>query len=568
MVSSTKTASRQSVRADRAPNGPPPFEPIPLGSQRRPALATGDRSVIVEADDLGLLYAFNEGIRQAYQHGVLTSTCLRANGYAYDHAVQEILPACRGLGLGVHLCLNEAGPLAARGRIPALLDGRGHLRSGFTWLMKLARSPEGLRQVEYEFRAQIEKVLGDGLAVDHLNSHQHVHMIPGIFRLTCRLAREYGIPCVRLARELHYAPAGLRKRMQPLVNSNYIKHLLLNRFALINEAAARRNRILTTDYFVGVIYTAHMNLNTILHGLRATPYGSVEILLHPAVGPDPRDRRCPVHSLSRYIAAPQRAAELDALRVPELEAFFKRETWMAKTFSTYAQQQQDRQPTTRTPEIPPDVHATCQSVVAEGPPWVSAAGDDSRAFAEVVITQATPGSRTLDIGTGTGVIAICVAKCGRDVTAVDISPAAVKTATANAQRNGVAFRCYRSDLLEQVEGRFDLIAFNPPYNFRPDSFAMNIAKNVLRRIPFIRRGSGLAIPRTVLRFHQQLIERLVRRAPEHLTPGGAILLHAYESEVSALASVLPADSQLEILNHSGMSNLTVGLLIRFPSASV
>jgi hypothetical protein len=70
------------------------------------------RCLILEADDLGLLYAFNEGVLHAYPGGMLTSTRLRANGYAYDHAIHEVLPRCPALGVGLHLCLNEAEPVA------------------------------------------------------------------------------------------------------------------------------------------------------------------------------------------------------------------------------------------------------------------------------------------------------------------------------------------------------------------------------------------------------------------------------------------------------------------------
>ena len=529
-----------------------------------PAPAAGRRSVILEADDLGLLYAFNEGIRRAFRAGRLTSTCLRANGYAYEHAVRDVVPSCPGIGIGVHLCLNEAECVSRRDRVPLLLGADGRLRPGFLWLMRLARTAAGCEQIEREFRAQIEKVLADGLRPDHLNSHQHVHMIPEIFRIACRLAVEYGIRCIRLVRELPYGAGGFGKRIQPLTNANYLKHLLLNRFALGNDFVAREHGLYTTDYFVGVNYTAHMNLGTIIAGLAAVPYGSVEVLLHPAIGPDPRDRVYPRPYLRGYAAAPQRAFEVRALSVPELWRYLDRESWTATTFAAWSSGQQSRRPRASMPEIPVAVRQTCDSTAVSAPPWVSAAQADSRAFAELVISQARPGQRILDVGTGTGIIAICLARLGYDVTASDISRAAVRAARRNARRNGVAFPCVRSDLLESVEGRFDLIAFNPPYNWRPDTFWSNLAKNLLRRVPLIRRSSGVAMPRPVLRYHQRLIERLAAQAPSHLNRGGAILLHAYESEVAALSSVLPPGAEVEILHHPRMINRTVGMRIRLP----
>src|SRR5262245_57209866 len=112
--------------------------------------ATARRSIILEADDLGLLYAFNEGIRESFQRGSLTSACLRANGYAFQHAINEVLPDCPHLAVGVHLCLNEADPVAARERVGPLLNYDGRLRAGFAWLRRIARAPRGMEAIEHE----------------------------------------------------------------------------------------------------------------------------------------------------------------------------------------------------------------------------------------------------------------------------------------------------------------------------------------------------------------------------------------------------------------------------------
>lgn len=522
------------------------------------------RSIILEGDDLGLLHAFNEGIRAAYRDGVLTSTCLRANGFAYRHAIETVLPDCPGIGVGVHLCLNEAAPVAPRARVSQLLGRDGDLRPGFAWLIGVARRDKGIEQIEIELRAQIERVLADGVSIDHLNAHQHVHMIPRIFRLTCRLAAEYRIPAVRIARELAYLHGGLRGRTQPYLNTNIVKRGLLNRFSRRNERYAIRHGLQTTDYFLGVGYTANMNLGTICAGLLRVPYGSVELLAHPAIGPDARDRDCTIASLHRYVAARQRADELAALQSPELRSWLQRENWSLLTYAGLVEEERVHMPTHETPSVDPQARETCERLHTPGPIWVSQAQADSRAFAQLAISITQPGQRVLDLGTGTGVLGIAMAQSGRVVVASDVSGAAVRTARRNATRCGVSMTCVQSDLLESVPGRFDLIAFNPPYNFRPDTFTMNVAKNLLRRIPLIRRRSGLAMPRGVLRFHQQLVERLIRQAPEHLNLGGAILIHAYESEAAALAKVLPRGAHVQLLHHDALVNQTVGLLIRLP----
>jgi len=71
--------------------------------------------------------------------------------------------------------------------------------------------------------------------------------------------------------------------------------------------------------------------------------------------------------------------------------------------------------------------------------------------------------RMLDMGTGTGVIGLHAARHGMKVDAVDVSPAAVDNARANACRNDIDIGVTRSDLFTGVDKRYDVIAFNPPY---------------------------------------------------------------------------------------------------------
>jgi HemK-related putative methylase len=114
------------------------------------------------------------------------------------------------------------------------------------------------------------------------------------------------------------------------------------------------------------------------------------------------------------------------------------------------------------------------------------------------------GCRLLDMGTGSGVGAIFAARWAATVTAVDVSPAAVRCARINALLNDVAERVTvcQGDLFEPLPGqRFDAILFNPPYF----------------------RGQ----PRTLLDGAFQgadVVERFTDALPHHLSPGGWALV--------------------------------------------
>ncbi len=73
------------------------------------------------------------------------------------------------------------------------------------------------------------------------------------------------------------------------------------------------------------------------------------------------------------------------------------------------------------------------------------------------------GKRTLEMGAGNGAVAIECAKRGSKVVAVDIDENAVKEIAENALRERVRIDARVSDLFENVNGKFDVIIFNPPY---------------------------------------------------------------------------------------------------------
>ena len=101
------------------------------------------------------------------------------------------------------------------------------------------------------------------------------------------------------------------------------------------------------------------------------------------------------------------------------------------------------------------------------PPHVQVIESTSDLLGRTVLDEVTEGERVLDMGTGSGVNAILAATRGADVVAVDVNPHAVEAARANAARNGVEDRVTigRSDLFDAVEGRFDLVVFDPPFRW-------------------------------------------------------------------------------------------------------
>ncbi len=87
-----------------------------------------------------------------------------------------------------------------------------------------------------------------------------------------------------------------------------------------------------------------------------------------------------------------------------------------------------------------------------------------------VLKEVKNSDRVLDMGTGSGVNAILAASKSSNIIALDVNPFAVRCARKNAKLNGVSSRIkfLESDLFKNVDDKFDLIVFDPPFRwFKP-----------------------------------------------------------------------------------------------------
>lgn len=159
-----------------------------------------------------------------------------------------------------------------------------------------------------------------------------------------------------------------------------------------------------------------------------------------------------------------------------------------------------------------------------------------RADTEILVEKALewmkPGARVLDIGTGSGAIAVSLAKLGRQaqVTAVDVSDRALEIARRNAERNGAAVEFVKSDCFSALKGRkYDMIVSNPPY----------ISADEMRGLmPEVTREPELALfgGADGLDFYR----RISREAPEYLNEGGCLLFEIGWLQKDAVSALVKA----------------------------
>jgi predicted glycoside hydrolase/deacetylase ChbG (UPF0249 family) len=153
--------------------------------------------LVVNADDYAYYRGVSRGILEAAARGIVTATGVFANAARFEEDVPA-LRECAALDAGVHLNLTDGRPLTPDMR-NRLARWGGQFPRKFAIAAAVLAGAVRVRDVEVEWRAQIERCLGAGLKLQFLNSHEHIHMLPALFPLTLALAERYRIPHLRFA---------------------------------------------------------------------------------------------------------------------------------------------------------------------------------------------------------------------------------------------------------------------------------------------------------------------------------------------------------------------------------
>jgi hopanoid biosynthesis associated protein HpnK len=229
---------------------------------------------IVNADDFGLGPEINRGIIEAYRRGIVTSVSLMPTGDAFEDAI-ALAHQHIGLSVGVHLTLVEGRPVLPAEEIPSLITADGGFAktpSGF--LKRWSIGQIRLAEVKKELEAQVEKVASCGIRIDKLDSHMHLHFLPGIFQAVVELGRKHQIRGIRLARgEFHWH--GLSQM------AGSAKQVVLRCLSLLQVRCVTSAALFAPDYLSGVPESGRMTERQLLHTLSSLKPGVTEVMVHP-----------------------------------------------------------------------------------------------------------------------------------------------------------------------------------------------------------------------------------------------------------------------------------------------
>ncbi len=180
---------------------------------------------------------------------------------------------------------------------------------------------------------------------------------------------------------------------------------------------------------------------------------------------------------------------------------------------------------------------------------------DTEVLVEEALTRIEGAARILDVGTGSGAIAIALAheKAEIQLTALDCSEPALEVASSNAQRNGVAERvsCLVGDLAALPPGPFEMVVSNPPYIPSKDwAELMPEVRDYEPRLALDGGDDGL-----------QAYRQLAAQAGQVLAPGGWLLVEVGIGQAQEVSDMFEAAGMIDVSqrdDYAGIPRVVMG----------
>ncbi|MCD6289807.1 MAG: hopanoid biosynthesis-associated protein HpnK [Anaerolineae bacterium] len=264
-------------------------------------MRTGTRSlardyeiqVIINADDFGRSPAVNAAVKRAHREGILTSASLMVTGDAAQEAI-AIAREMPSLAVGLHVVVASGRAALPPKEIPHIVkpDGRfpdDPVRQGLLY----AFSRTARRELARELSAQFERFAATGLALSHVDGHQHLHMHPVVFNLLIPLAEQYGAKGLRLPRDDLWLALGYDRRQ---AGAKILWAIALNTLCRWGRGRLSRRRLVVTHRVYGAMQTGHMTEDYVARVLQRIEVPTAELYFHPtlgteveALGPNPND---------------------------------------------------------------------------------------------------------------------------------------------------------------------------------------------------------------------------------------------------------------------------------------
>jgi hopanoid biosynthesis associated protein HpnK len=238
---------------------------------------------VLTGDDFGFSRGVNRAMIEAHERGVLTSASLMVTGDAWEEAA-DLARSHPRLGVGLHLVVVSGRAVVPPSEIPHLVDDAGRFassptRAGLAYQFR----PAARSELRREIRAQLERFLGTGLPLSHVDGHLHMHMHPVVMGILAELAAEFRVPAVRLPSE----EFGLARLPRPGVLARDLAwSWIFGRLRRHGERRLERAGVGFAERVYGLFATGRLDEGYLLDLLPKITADFSEIYCHPALDLD------------------------------------------------------------------------------------------------------------------------------------------------------------------------------------------------------------------------------------------------------------------------------------------
>jgi hopanoid biosynthesis associated protein HpnK len=236
------------------------------------------RRLIVNADDFGLTSGVNRAIVEANRTGIVRSATLMANARAFNEAVGFARKTPR-LSTGCHVVLIDGVPIC--NDVPSLTKGTQRFRTSLKDFAQSAIWKKiSVDEIQREAEAQIRKMQASGIAVTHVDTHKHTHLVPHVLRAVIKAAKACGVHAIRNP----FEPKRSRVSRIAGTKTQWMRSagvMAFQVFAPQFRKIMREEKMLTTDGTLGITVTGQLDQKVLAGILQTMPEGTWELVCHP-----------------------------------------------------------------------------------------------------------------------------------------------------------------------------------------------------------------------------------------------------------------------------------------------
>jgi len=239
--------------------------------------------LIITCDDFGIHEDIDSSIIHLCKKNKINAVSIISCGKTFSSSIKELLKFKGKVNIGIHSTWVGEESILSYQKIPSIVSKEKYFCNDFkrfyiNWLI----GKIDLDHLMAELEEQILRLLNIAGHIDHIDSHQHIHMIPKIFDRCIKLAEKYNISRIRVADE------SFSERLPRIFNPIKLGgEKLIKNWATKNKNILEDSSLKTTDKFFGIRYSGNFNLiDSYLIELLKEKKEDIEINFHPAFKTD------------------------------------------------------------------------------------------------------------------------------------------------------------------------------------------------------------------------------------------------------------------------------------------